>query len=89
MSSESTTVPAFIVTGASRGIGDAIIQELMRRGARVLGVAPKSGCIVRTAAGGNLRKSALPAGGRDGRSRSHHDGRNSEAPVWPDRRGDQ
>jgi len=39
MSSESTTVPAFIVTGASRGIGDAIIQELMRRGTRVLGVA--------------------------------------------------
>ena len=38
MSSESAT-PALIVTGASRGIGQAIVQELIRRGARVLGVA--------------------------------------------------
>ena len=38
MSSESVT-PAIIVTGASRGIGQAIVQELIRRGARVLGVA--------------------------------------------------
>jgi NAD(P)-dependent dehydrogenase (short-subunit alcohol dehydrogenase family) len=28
-----------MVTGASRGIGEAIVQELLRRGARVLGVA--------------------------------------------------
>ena len=33
--------PVFIVTGASRGIGQAIVQELLRRGARVLGVARK------------------------------------------------
>jgi tropinone reductase I len=38
MSSQSET-PALIVTGASRGIGQAIVQELIRRGARVLGVA--------------------------------------------------
>src|SRR5262245_32373391 len=38
MSSESA-IPALIVTGASRGIGQAIVQELIRRGARVLGVA--------------------------------------------------
>ncbi len=31
----------FIVTGASRGIGHAIVQELLRRGARVLGAARK------------------------------------------------
>ena len=39
MSSEPPTSLAFIVTGASRGIGQAIVEELMRRGARVLGVA--------------------------------------------------
>ena len=39
MASESATSPAFIVTGASRGIGDAIVQELLRRGAQALGVA--------------------------------------------------
>jgi Tropinone reductase 1 len=33
--------PVFIVTGASRGIGQAIVQELRRRGTRVLGVARK------------------------------------------------
>jgi NAD(P)-dependent dehydrogenase (short-subunit alcohol dehydrogenase family) len=37
--SEFARRPAFIVTGASRGIGDAIVQELLRRGARVLGAA--------------------------------------------------
>jgi len=39
MPSESATSPAFIVTGASRGIGEAIVRELMRRGACVLGVS--------------------------------------------------
>jgi tropinone reductase I len=39
MSSEPPRSLAFIVTGASRGIGQAIVEELMRRGARVLGVA--------------------------------------------------
>jgi Tropinone reductase 1 len=39
MPSESATSPALIVTGASRGIGEAIVQELLRRGVRVLGVA--------------------------------------------------
>jgi len=39
MPSESATSPVFVVTGASRGIGEAIVQELMRRSARVLGVA--------------------------------------------------
>jgi Tropinone reductase 1 len=39
MSSESATSPALIVTGASRGIGEAIVRELLYRGARVLGVA--------------------------------------------------
>jgi tropinone reductase I len=39
MPSESATSPALIVTGASRGIGEAIVQELLHRGARVLGVA--------------------------------------------------
>ena len=39
MSSEPPTSRAFIVTGASRGIGQAIVEELIRRGARVLGVA--------------------------------------------------
>jgi NAD(P)-dependent dehydrogenase (short-subunit alcohol dehydrogenase family) len=34
-----TYSPAFMVTAASRGIGEAIVRELMRRGARVLGVA--------------------------------------------------
>jgi tropinone reductase I len=37
--SEPATSPVFIVTGASRGIGDAIVHELLHRGARVLGVA--------------------------------------------------
>jgi len=37
--SDSATSLAFVVTGASRGIGEAIVQELLRRGARVLGVA--------------------------------------------------
>jgi tropinone reductase I len=40
--SEFATSPGFIVTGASRGIGNAIVQELTRRGARVLGVARNS-----------------------------------------------
>jgi NAD(P)-dependent dehydrogenase (short-subunit alcohol dehydrogenase family) len=39
MSSEPPTSRKFIVTGASRGIGQAIVEELIRRGARVLGVA--------------------------------------------------
>ena len=39
MPSESATSPALIVTGASRGIGEAIVQELLHRGVRVLGVA--------------------------------------------------
>lgn len=39
MPAESATSPALIVTGASRGIGEAIVQELLRRGVRVLGVA--------------------------------------------------
>jgi NADP-dependent 3-hydroxy acid dehydrogenase YdfG len=38
---ETAISPVFIVTGASRGIGHAIVQELLRRGARVLGVARK------------------------------------------------
>jgi tropinone reductase I len=38
---ETAISPVFIVTGASRGIGQAIVQELLRRGARVLGVARK------------------------------------------------
>jgi NAD(P)-dependent dehydrogenase (short-subunit alcohol dehydrogenase family) len=36
MSSEPPTSRVFIVTGASRGIGQAIVEELIRRGARVL-----------------------------------------------------
>ncbi|MBV8329745.1 MAG: SDR family oxidoreductase [Verrucomicrobia bacterium] len=36
---ETAISPVFIVTGASRGIGHAIVQELRRRGARVLGAA--------------------------------------------------
>jgi NAD(P)-dependent dehydrogenase (short-subunit alcohol dehydrogenase family) len=38
---EPANSPVFIVTGASRGIGQAIVQELLRHGARVLGVARK------------------------------------------------
>ena len=38
---EPANSPVFIVTGATRGIGQAIVQELLRRGARVLGVARK------------------------------------------------
>ena len=49
MSSEPPTSLAFIVTGASRGIGQAIVEELIRRGARVLGVAR------------NLRASSAPS----------------------------
>ncbi len=41
--SEFATSPVFIVTGASRGIGNAIVPELLRRGARVVGVARNSG----------------------------------------------
>jgi NAD(P)-dependent dehydrogenase (short-subunit alcohol dehydrogenase family) len=40
--SQFATSPVFIVTGASRGIGNAIVQELMRRDARVVGVARNS-----------------------------------------------
>jgi NAD(P)-dependent dehydrogenase (short-subunit alcohol dehydrogenase family) len=40
---ESANSPVFIVTGASRGIGYAVVQELLRRGARVLGTARKPG----------------------------------------------
>jgi tropinone reductase I len=36
---ENATSPVFIVTGASRGIGHAIVQELLRRGARIVGAA--------------------------------------------------
>ena len=39
MPSESATSPVFIVTGASRSIGEAVVQELMHRGESVLGVA--------------------------------------------------
>jgi NAD(P)-dependent dehydrogenase (short-subunit alcohol dehydrogenase family) len=37
--SESATSPAFALTGASQGIGNAIVRELLRRGVRVLGTA--------------------------------------------------
>ena len=39
MHSESAASSVFIVTGASRNIGEAIVQELMHRGESVLGVA--------------------------------------------------
>jgi len=56
--SESATSLAFIVTGASRGIGDAIVQELLRRGARVLGAARNpvvSSALQAEAASGNYQ----------------------------------
>jgi NAD(P)-dependent dehydrogenase (short-subunit alcohol dehydrogenase family) len=36
---ERTSSPVFIVTGASRGIGQAMVRELLYRGARGLRVA--------------------------------------------------
>jgi NAD(P)-dependent dehydrogenase (short-subunit alcohol dehydrogenase family) len=52
---ESANSPVFIVTGASRGIGYAIVQELLRRGACVVGAARQpdatSPALVKTSAG--------------------------------------
>jgi hypothetical protein len=43
--SESATSPVFIVTGARRGIGDAIVQELRKRSAHPSLLKPLRGCL--------------------------------------------
>src|SRR5438128_232092 len=51
---------AVLVTGASRGLGAALLSELARRGARVVGVARGRAALERAVAGAGGEVHALP-----------------------------